>query len=49
MSAKYTEYQESGYIDKLRKIYFPPSRSCVASIEEPEIQLTVANAAGQCC
>ena len=48
------EYQESGYIDKLRRIYFGPSSassSCAGSSSaayssEAEVKLTAANAAG---
>ena len=47
------EYQESGYIDKLRRIYFGPSSSsssCAgsssAASSEAEVKLTAANAAG---
>ena len=46
MSSKYLEYQQSGYIDKLRKIYFPPSKSCVSIADTEEVELTVENAAG---
>ena len=47
------EYQESGYIDKLKRIYFEPSSSsssCAgsssAASSEAEVELTAANAAG---
>mgnify|MGYP001799764292 CR=1 FL=1 len=48
------EYQESGYIDKLRRIYFGPSSSSsscagsssAAASSEAEVKLTAANAAG---
>ena len=46
MSAKYLEYQQSGYIDNLRKIYFPPSRACVSVSDNTGVELQVENAAG---
>lgn len=49
VSSKYLEYQQSGYIDKLRKIYFPPSRVCVSLSDTEGVQLKVANAAGTLC
>ena len=48
MNAKVLEYQESGYIEKLRKTYFSSSSECVdQTILAGQVQLDLQNAGGK--
>lgn len=46
VTSKLLEYQESGYVERLRKVYFPPSSNCVHQPSNTVVELSMWNASG---